>query len=73
MYLSAAVTQVFAALMVFAVVLFTDWGVAVSLAVSIPVALAFCVGFLPYSMGLWVAIEYWTDVKNREPWVDPRA
>ena len=73
MYLTAAVNQIFACLVFFAIWFATDWGVGRSLAVAIPAVLVFSVLFLPYSMSLWVAVEYWTDVKNEEEWARPRA
>jgi uncharacterized protein (DUF983 family) len=72
MYLTAAVNQLFAVAVMAAFWFFSDWGVAASLAVAVPVVLGFSVLFLPYSMALWVAVEYWTDVKNGERWVSPR-
>lgn len=73
MYLTAAVNQAFAALFVAGIYLLTDWGVARSLAVSVPLVLLFSLAFLPVSMAFWVAVEYWTDVRNGEPWVAPRG
>lgn len=72
MYLSAAVTQVFAAVVILLVWSLTDWSPAVSIAVSLPVVGAFCALFLPYSQALWVGVEYATDVASREDWVEPR-
>lgn len=72
MYLSAAVTQIFAAGLIALIYLGTDWGAALSIAVGLPVVLLFCYAFLPVSRALWTAIEYATDVGNREPWVRPR-
>ena len=69
MYLSAAVTQVFAALVIALVWLGTDWGPGLSIAVSLPIVALFCFAFFPYSQALWVAVEYVTDVINAEPWV----
>ena len=69
MYLSAAVTEVFAALLVLLVFFGTDWSPAVSIAVSVPIVVGFSYWFMPRAMGLWVAIEFMTDVGNREPWV----
>jgi uncharacterized protein (DUF983 family) len=71
MYLSAAVTQVFAAVVIALVWLGTDWGVVRSIAVTLPVVALFCFAFLPYSQALWVAVEFVTDVINAEPWVAP--
>ncbi len=72
MYLSAAVTEVFAAVLALSVFLLTDWSVAVQLALGIPLVLVFTAFCLPRSMATWVAIEYWTDVHNRERWARPR-
>jgi hypothetical protein len=72
MYLSAAVTELFAALLVGGIWIATDWGAALSIAVGLPLVLAFTYAFLPVSRALWVAVEYATDVSNREPWVEPR-
>ena len=69
MYLSAAVTQVFACALIFAIWFLTDWSVLVSTAVSLPLVALFCVVFLPYSQSIWVAVEYTTDVINDEEWV----
>ena len=69
MYLSAAVTEVFAALLVLLVFFGTDWSTAVSIGVGIPIVVGFSYWFMPTAMGLWVAIEFMTDVGNREPWV----
>jgi uncharacterized protein (DUF983 family) len=72
MYISAAVTEVFAAILVLLVFFCTDWGPAVSIAVGVPIVVGFSYWFLPKAIGLWVAIEFMTDVGNREPWVVPR-
>jgi len=72
MYMTAAVTQVFAALLIGLAWIFTDWSVPVFLAVSLPLALVFCFAFLPVSQALWCGIEYVTDVANGEDWARPR-
>jgi uncharacterized protein (DUF983 family) len=72
MYLSAAVTELFGALIVAVIFLGTDWSPGTSIAVGVPVVAAFCFAFQPYSMALWVAVEYLTDVGNREDWTRPR-
>ena len=69
MYLSAAVTQIVAALLVLAVFFFTDWGLALSLTVALSVIVVFSYWFLPKASALWVAIEFLTDIGNREAWV----
>lgn len=72
MYLSAAVTEVFAALVLAVLWLATDWDVPTAMAVGVPLVLVFSYAFLPYSMALWTAVEYGTDVQNGESWVEPR-
>ena len=72
MYLTAAVGQVFACLVIGAAWIFTDWSVARFLVIAVPVVSAFCVWFLPLSQALWVAVEYGTDAANGERWVEPR-
>jgi uncharacterized protein (DUF983 family) len=71
MYLSAAITQIFGALVIAAVWLGTDWGALRSIAVGVPIVLIFSVLFQPYSMAIWVWVEYLTDIGNREKWVRP--
>ena len=70
MYVTAAVNQVFAAAIILIVVLTTDWGLATQLAVSIPLVVAFCLAFLPFSQTIWAAVEYFTDRVNAESWTD---
>jgi len=72
MYLTAAVTEVFAALVVAVIWILADWSVALSVGVSLPLVGLFCYGFLPVSQALWVGVEYATDVHNGEEWVRPR-
>lgn len=72
MYLSATVSQLFAAVVFVTFWLATDWGLVLSLALGIPLVVTFCYAFLPTSMALWTAIEYCTDVANREWWAKPR-
>jgi uncharacterized protein (DUF983 family) len=72
LYLSATVNQLFAALVFVLVWGGTDWGFGASLAVSVPVVLVFSYAFLPWSMGLWTAVEYAHDVQSREWWARPR-
>lgn len=68
MYLSAAVTQVVAAVLMVAAFLLTDWPLLVSLSVLLPVVVGFCYWTLPRFMATWAAIEYLTDRANREEW-----
>lgn len=72
MYLSATVSQLFAAAVFVLMWVFTDWNTTQGLAVGTPIVLLFCYTFLPLSMALWTAIEYLTDVANREWWARPR-
>ena len=69
MYLTAAITQVVAALLIGLIWLGTDWNAWVSIGVSVPIILLFSYWLLPKSMAAWVAIEFMTDIGNREPWV----
>ena len=73
MYLTAAVTQVFAIALVGIVYGFTDWSVGLSIGVVLPIVAAFCYLFLPFSQSIWVAVEYVTDAANGEEWVQPRS
>jgi uncharacterized protein (DUF983 family) len=72
MYLSATVSQMFAAFLFLFVWLVTDWGSWISLGVTTPLVLAFCYTFLPWSMRLWTAVEYVHDVGNRDWWARQR-
>ena len=64
MYLSAAVTEVFAVGLVFAVYLLTDWGPGLSIAVGLPLVVLFSYWVLPRAMAFWVGVEYATNVFN---------
>jgi uncharacterized protein (DUF983 family) len=72
MYLSAAVTEVFAALVAVSLFLFTDLDAVPGLALGVPLVLLFCYGFLPVSMAVWTSVEYATDVSNGEAWTAPQ-
>jgi len=72
MYLSAAVTEIFAAFVAVGMFLLTDFGIATGITVGLVLVALFCLWFLPYSKSIWVAVEYATDVSNDEDWVDPR-
>jgi uncharacterized protein (DUF983 family) len=72
MYLLATASQLFAALIFFAFAFWTDWGSAVSILIGLPLVVAFCYLVLPWSMGIWTAVDYLTDVGNREWWAQPR-
>lgn len=66
MYLSAAVTEVFAALVIAVVWMATPLGTLASIAVGLPIVLLGAVWFLPRSQALWVAIEHWTDRQDHD-------
>ena len=66
--LSAAITELFAALLIVVVFLFTDWSPWTSVAVGLPAVAVFAYWSLPRFSALWVAIEYLTDRGNQEPW-----
>lgn len=71
MYLCAAVTEIFAAAVAVGMFL-AGLELVTGMIVGLLAIGVFCFWFLPYSKGLWVAVEYSTDVGNREDWVDPR-
>jgi uncharacterized protein (DUF983 family) len=73
MYLSAVVTEIFAALLAVALFFATDWSTPVALSVGVALVLAFSYFWLPRAIGLWVATEYATDVSNGESWTRPRT
>jgi len=70
--LSTIVNCALASLLFLAVWALTDWGPWLGLAVSAPVMVAVSYALLPASMSAWVAVEYLTDVHNREWWARPR-
>jgi uncharacterized protein (DUF983 family) len=72
MYISAAVSELFAALVALSLFFFTDWSTTVALTVGVLFVVTFSYTFLPIAMSAWVAVEYTTDVMNGERWVDPR-
>lgn len=73
MYLTAALTQTFACVLIFAVWFGTDWSAGTSLAVALPLVVAASVFALPLCQSIWAAVEYVTDAVNGEPWVKPRG
>ncbi len=70
MYLTAVVTELFAAALVLVLFFLTDWGPWTAIPVGMLLVVAFSYAFLPRGMALWVAIEFMTDVGNGEPWVE---
>lgn len=72
LYLSAAVTEVFAVAVVLVLQFGTDWSLAQRIGVGVPLVMGFCFFFLSYAMALWVAVEYQADLGNGETWAQPR-
>lgn len=68
MTLTAVATELLAGAMILFVFFLTDWSAGLAIAVTVPLVLLFGYWFLPRSMALWVAVEYLTDLGNREPW-----
>tara|TARA_R110002072_G_scaffold234586_14_gene392213 strand:+ start:960 stop:1274 length:315 start_codon:yes stop_codon:yes gene_type:complete len=64
MYVSAAVTEVFAIAILVVIYLATDWSTAVSLTVGLSLVVVFSYWLLPRSMAFWVGVEYATDTAN---------
>ncbi len=71
MYVSAGVTQLFAVLVVLFLWFATDWSLGQGFAFAIVTVGGFSYAFLPYSIAIWTAVEYWTDLHNRERWAEP--
>lgn len=62
MYLIAIFGQLFAVALLALIWLLTDWSVGTQMAVALPLIALFSLGALPVSKGLWVGVEYHTDV-----------
>jgi uncharacterized protein (DUF983 family) len=72
MYLTAAVSEVFAAFLILLFWWRFDWTPLVFVLVTAPLVLAFCAAFLPVAQALWVGVEYATDLEGQEPWAKLR-
>lgn len=72
MYLTATITELFAAALALALFFLTDLGTIPALALGVVVVIAFSYAVLPIAIALWTAVEYSTDVSNGEPWATPR-
>jgi len=69
MYLTAIVSELFAAGLILGLFFGTGLGPVASIGVGLPLVIGFSYWFLPKGMALWVAIEFMTDLANREPGV----
>jgi uncharacterized protein (DUF983 family) len=72
MYLSATLTEIFAAGVALALFFLTDLDKSTALGLGIAVVVVFSYTLLPITMAVWTAVEYATDVSNSEPWTVPR-
>jgi uncharacterized protein (DUF983 family) len=72
MYLTAAVSEVFAAAVALALFFLAPWSPAVEISLGVAFVVAFSYAFLPLAIALWTAVEYTVDVSNGEKWVAPR-
>lgn len=72
MYLCATLTECFAAALALALFFLTDLDTGTALALGVAVVLGFSYLILPLTMALWTAVEYATDVSNKERWAAPR-
>ena len=72
MYLTAAVSEVFAAALIFLFWWAFDWTPLVFVLVTAPLVLGFCAFFLRVAQALWVGVENATDLQSHEPWAELR-
>ncbi len=66
MYLISIATQFFAVLLFALFWIATDWSPTVKIAIAVPLIIVFSVVSLPYMRAVWVAVDYYTDVKSGE-------
>ena len=66
MYLVSVLTLCFSVAVFLATWLLTDWSAGLRIAVGVPTIALFSAVALPVSRGLWVAVEYATDVQTGE-------
>jgi len=66
MYLIAVLSELFAAFLLVLIWSFTDWSPVTALAVGLPLMILFSLVALPIARGIWVAVEYHTDVRSGE-------
>jgi uncharacterized protein (DUF983 family) len=72
MYVTAAVSEVFAAVLIFVFWWSFDWTPLTFVLVTAPIVLAFCAVLLPFAQAAWVGVEYATDLASHEPWAELR-
>jgi uncharacterized protein (DUF983 family) len=72
MYLTAAISEVFAAVLIFVFWWSFDWTPLAFVLVTAPIVLAFCAVLLPFAQAAWVGVEYATDLAARAPWAELR-
>jgi uncharacterized protein (DUF983 family) len=66
MYLTAITSELFAAALILLFWWNFDWSPSTFVLVTAPLVLAFSVVCLPLAQGLWVAVEYATDLEGGE-------
>jgi len=66
MYVSAAITQLFAILLIVSVWVFTDWSPGFSIAVCVPISVLFSLWFFSYSKTIWASVDYLIDAFSEE-------
>jgi len=72
MYLTAAVGELFAVLVIGLFWWLFDWSTLRFVATALPLVFVFCALFLPVSQAVWVGVEYVTDLEGHEPWAELR-
>jgi uncharacterized protein (DUF983 family) len=72
MYVTAALSEVFAAALIFFFWWSFDWTPLVYVLVTAPLVMSFCFFLLPFAQALWVGVEYATDLEGHEPWAELR-
>ena len=64
MYLMSVVSQFFAVGLWLLLWWLTDWSTGFMVAIALPVIAVFSLAALPFTQGLWVAVEYYTDLAS---------
>jgi uncharacterized protein (DUF983 family) len=72
MYVTAIVSEVFAAALIFLLWFSFDWAPRTFVLVSAPLVLAFSAALLPLAQAAWVGVEYATDLESGEPGLELR-